>query len=181
MRKIQADLSSPSLRRTLYRTPRLVRALFFIVLVLVPPAVTNVAVYVADLKRYDAAVAARQVRQAPPAAVSPVVHQPQVPQEQAAAVNAAVMQLNLPWRALRDAVQATTPKNVALLAIEPDARKQVLRITAEAKTSDDMIGYVEQMKALDSFAAVALTRHEINEQDPNHPVRFQLDAQWRQP
>jgi Tfp pilus assembly protein PilN len=44
-----------------------------------------------------------------------------------------------------------------------------------------MIGYVERMKAQDWFANVTLTRHEIDDQDQNHPVRFQLDAQWRQP
>jgi Tfp pilus assembly protein PilN len=104
---------------------------------------------------------------------------PPVPEAQAAAVNAAVLQLNLPWRALHDAVQAGTPANIALLAMEPDARKNSVRITAEAKSSDDMIAYVEQLQKGDWFSAVLLSRHEINEQDPNRPIRFQLDAQWR--
>jgi Tfp pilus assembly protein PilN len=94
-------------------------------------------------------------------------------------VNAAVLQLNLPWRALHDAVQAGTPSNIALLALEPDARKSMLRITAEAKTSDDMIAYVEQLQKSEWFGGVLLSRHEVNEQDPNRPIRFQLDAQWR--
>jgi Tfp pilus assembly protein PilN len=108
-----------------------------------------------------------------------VVVRAPVPEAQAAAVNAAVLQLNLPWRALYDAVQAGTPANIALLALEPDARKSLLRITAEAKTSDDMIAYVEQLKKSEWFSGVLLSRHEINEQDPNRPIRFQLDAQWR--
>ncbi|HZV65151.1 MAG TPA: PilN domain-containing protein, partial [Telluria sp.] len=66
-------------------------------------------------------------------------------------------------------------------ALEPDARKRTMRITAEAKTSDDMIAYVEQLKQQELFAAVVLTRHEINDQDPNKPIRFQLDAQWTAP
>jgi Tfp pilus assembly protein PilN len=117
--------------------------------------------------------------QAQAKAVAPAVVRPPVPEAQAAAVNAAVLQLNLPWRALHDAVQAGTPASIALLAMEPDAKKSSVRITAEAKSSDDMIAYVEQLQKGEWFSAVLLTRHEVNEQDPNRPIRFQLDAQWR--
>jgi Tfp pilus assembly protein PilN len=126
------------------------------------------------LRAQSAARTQAQVRAAAPAAV-----RAPVPEAQASAVNAAVLQLNLPWRALHDAVQAGTPANIALLAMEPDARKNSVRITAEAKSSDDMIAYVEQLQKGDWFSAVLLSRHEINEQDPNRPIRFQLDAQWR--
>jgi Tfp pilus assembly protein PilN len=102
-----------------------------------------------------------------------------VPPAQAGAVNASVQQLNVPWRGLHDAVQAATPATIALLALEPDAKKSSVRITAEAKTSDDMIAYVEQLQRVEWFSAVLLARHEINEQDPNRPIRFQVDAQWR--
>ena len=68
-----------------------------------------------------------------------------------------------------------------LLALEPDARKHVLRLTAEVKNSDDMIGYIELLKQQEFFSAVTLTRHEVSELDPNRPLRFQLDAEWRAP
>lgn len=54
----------------------------------------------------------------------------------------------------------------------------MLKATAEAKASDDMVGYVEQLKKQGLFSNVLLTRHEINEQDPNKPIRFQLEAEW---
>jgi Tfp pilus assembly protein PilN len=101
-----------------------------------------------------------------------------IPPEQAAFVNGAVMQLNLPWRELQDAVAAATPRGVALVAMEPDPRKQVLKITAETKTSDEMVAYVAELKQQESFSGVILTRHEINDQDPNRPLRFQLEATW---
>ena len=101
-----------------------------------------------------------------------------VPEAQALAVNKAIEQLNLPWRDLFDAMESATPANIALIAIEPDAKKHVLKATAEAKTSDDMIGYIEQLKRQEFFGSVLLTKHEINEQDPNKPVRFQLEARW---
>ncbi|UUZ49987.1 hypothetical protein LP420_07885 [Massilia sp. B-10] len=62
------------------------------------------------------------------------------------------MQLNLPWRALHDAIGAATPPEIAMLALEPDARKRTMKITAEAKSSDAMIGYVEELKKQELFS-----------------------------
>lgn len=97
---------------------------------------------------------------------------------QAAAVNQAVTQLNLPWRDVLDAIEAATPGTIALLNLEPDAKKRVIRGLAEAKTADAMIGYVERLKQQEFFDAVVLLKHEVNEQDPNKPVRFQFEAHW---
>lgn len=44
----------------------------------------------------------------------------QIPDAQAKAINATVLQLNLPWRDVQEAVGAATPPNIALLALEPD-------------------------------------------------------------
>jgi Tfp pilus assembly protein PilN len=115
------------------------------------------------------------------APTAPATAAAQVGPAQAGAVNAAVLQLNLPWSALHDSVAAATPKNIALLALEPDARRRSMKISAEAKTSDEMIAYIELLKQQELFGAVSLLRHEINELDPNRPIRFQLDAQWSRP
>ncbi|GAB3409469.1 hypothetical protein NX774_11355 [Massilia agilis] len=181
MRKMDIDLAAPSLRRTLYRTPRMARVAALVAFCLLPVVAVAAVKYVDALRRYELLAASLHARQQSPAPLKTAASVPQVAPERAAAINAAVMQLNLPWRGLHDAVAAATPPAVALLALEPDARKRVLHITAEVKNSDDMIAYVEQMQAQDWFLAVSLTRHEINDQDPNHPIRFQLDAQWRQP
>ncbi|OGB21139.1 MAG: hypothetical protein A3I66_10125 [Burkholderiales bacterium RIFCSPLOWO2_02_FULL_57_36] len=97
---------------------------------------------------------------------------------QGTAVNGAINQLNLPWRDVLDAIEAATPPAIALLALEPDAKKHLLKGMAEAKTSDDMIAYIESLKQQAFFASVALTKHEINAQDPNQPLRFQFEAHW---
>ena len=104
-----------------------------------------------------------------------------IPEAQASAVNAAIGRLNVPWRDLEDAIGSATPANIALLALDPDPKKQLLKITAEARNSDDMVGYVQVLQQQEFFASAALVRHEIGEQDPNHPVRFQVEAQWRSP
>lgn len=47
--------------------------------------------------------------------------------------NAAILALSLPWKELFEVFEATRTNDVAMLAIEPDARKGLVRITAEAK------------------------------------------------
>jgi Tfp pilus assembly protein PilN len=182
MRKVRIDFAPPSLRRTLYRAPRGTWSLLLAVLVLAGPLASSIAQY-RGLQRAEAQRAmlaqaqAARTRKAVQAPVAAPVRA--VPPAQAGAVNAAVQQLNLPWRGLHDAVQAATPATIALLALEPDAKKSSVRITAEAKSSDDMIAYVGQLQRIEWFSTVLLARHEINEQDKNRPIRFQVDAQWR--
>jgi Tfp pilus assembly protein PilN len=95
-----------------------------------------------------------------------------------AAVNAVILRLNLPWRALRDAVQHATPAGVGLLALAPDANRRSVRITAEAKDSEAMLGYVDALERGGWFRAVRLARHEIDEARPERPLRFEVDAVW---
>ncbi|MFJ2988653.1 PilN domain-containing protein [Collimonas sp. NPDC087041] len=101
-----------------------------------------------------------------------------VSEAQATAVNTAVRQLNLPWRDLFDAIEGATPTSIALLSLEPDAKRQLIKGLAEAKNSDDMVDYIAQLKQQKLFTEVALNRHEMNDKDVNHPLRFQFQAQW---
>jgi Tfp pilus assembly protein PilN len=178
MKRVAIDFAPPSLARAVLRTPRQAWAMVWVL------AMTAMALAFAwtalgrTQREIDLLRAQSQARTQAPAPAA-VAARARVPEAQAAAVNAAVLQLNLPWRALHDAVQAGTPSNIALLALEPDAKRHAVRITAEARNSDDMIAYVEQLQKVEWFSAVVLARHEINEQDPNRPIRFQLDAQWR--
>ncbi len=100
------------------------------------------------------------------------------PEAQIQAVNQAILQLNLPWRDLLNGLEAGTPKTIALLALEPDAKKFSLKGLAEARDSDAMIEFISQMKKQAIFDDVLLSKHEINEQDPNKPLRFQFEARW---
>lgn len=185
MKRVRIDFAPPSLARTLHRTGPLAWSLAVLALVLCAAAVATglqmmerqrVLAGQVALVRAQAGVAVAEVP-----TVAARAGAPQVGEAQAAAVNAAVLQLNLPWSALHDAIAAATPKNVALLALEPDPHRRSMKITAEAKTADEMIAYIEQLKQQELFGTVALVRHEINELDPNRPIRFQVDAQWSAP
>lgn len=180
MKKVAIDFAPRGLVRSVFRTSRPAWALVLLAIA-AACALGAARIRVQRLQwEVDLLRAQSQARTPAPApAPVAVAARTRVPEAQAAAVNAAVLQLNLPWRALHDAVQAGTPANIALLALEPDAKKNTVRITAEARSSDDMIAYVEQLQKVDWFSTVILARHEVNEQDPNRPIRFQLDAQWR--
>ena len=180
MKPVRIDFAAPSLGRALYRAGIGTWLMLAAALALCAAAGLLGWRLVQQKHRYDAELATVRMRVAvPPPA--PVAVLPRISDAQAAAVNAAVLQLNLPWRALADAVADATPASVALLALEPDARKHAIKITAEAKNADDMVSYVEQLGKQELFTGATLTRHEINEQDPNHPVRFQIEAYWSAP
>ncbi len=108
----------------------------------------------------------------------PIVQKKSVPASEITAVNTVVAQLNLPWRDLLDAIERATPPDIALLSLEPDAARQSLKGSAEAKDPAGMIAYIESLQKQDFFGDVALLRHEINEADTHKPVRFQFDVRW---
>lgn len=103
---------------------------------------------------------------------------PSLSSEQITAINQAIKQLNLPWSDLFDAVEDSVSPTIALLRIAPDTSKQLIRFQAETKDVDQMIAYIEKLKASKYFTGVRITRHEIYELDPNRPIRFQFEAGW---
>jgi Tfp pilus assembly protein PilN len=181
MKRVRIDFAPPGLARTIHRTGPVGWSLAVLALGLCAGAGVVGWQTLERQRVLESRLAAVRANSVAPVAVVPESPQPQVGALQAAAVNAAVLQLNLPWRALHDAIGAATPNTIALLSLEPDPRRRSMKITAEAKNSDDMIAYIEQLKQQELFGAVALLRHEINELDPNRPIRFQLDAQWSAP
>ena len=113
----------------------------------------------------------------PPAPAAPRF---ELPATRVAAVNRAVRRLNLPWNNLFEALEATLPETVALLTLEPDADKRMLKVGAEARDSAAMLAFVDRMAARSEFSAVHLVKHEISEQDANRPFRFAVEAYWKE-
>lgn len=178
MRNMRIDFAPPSLGRSLLRTGAWTWVFGTAALLLC----LATAITANELLNQRAALKAEthslQNRLATRTAAKPEPKVITIPEVQAHAVNSAIAQLNLPWRDLLDAIEVATPTTVALLALDPDAKKQTLKGTAEAKSSDAMIAYIEQLKRQDFFDSVVLTKHEVNEQDPNKPLRFQFEVRW---
>lgn len=89
--------------------------------------------------------------------------------------NAIAQQLNTPWLSLLATLEAATPDDVALVAIEPDARKATVRLQAEARTLDALLAYAQALRQQPLVGDVALYRHETNEQDASRPLRMHLE------
>lgn len=179
LRPIRIDFAPSGWRRTLYRLHPAVAVAGVAGLLLCLGGAWS-AMDLADRRAERAAQLERlQERVRALSKVPKAVPATAIPEAQATAVNGAILQLNVPWRELEDALAAATPANIALLAFEPDARKHLLKITAEARNSDDMVGYVQVLKQQEFFSGAALVRHEIEEQNPAKPLRFQVEVQWR--
>lgn len=116
---------------------------------------------------------------APAAHQSSEAQQPPLDTAQVQLVNAAIRQLNLPWAEVLSALEQSTPRGIALLTIEPDAARQELKLSAEAANLEAMLDYVTRLKQQRFFTSVDLQTHQIDEQDPQQAVRFELEARWR--
>lgn len=178
MKRTRIDFAPPSLRRTLFRTPPTLAYTLPGVLALCIPALFMTQRYVEQQEEVRDLQAALAARSAPALVAAPPAAPIAVSPTQAGAVNAAILQLNLPWRDLAAALGEATPNTIALLALEPDAKRRTVRISAEARSSDEMLAYITRLQAEEWFSSVVLLRHEVMEQDPNRPLRFQVSVQW---
>ena len=94
--------------------------------------------------------------------------------------NEALRHLGVPWESLFQAVESSGNHNVTLLAIEPDVEKQQVKISGEAKDFKSLMNYLTQLQGQDVFGSIYLQNHDIQQQDPDKPVRFSLLAAWQE-
>ena len=92
--------------------------------------------------------------------------------------NEVVQHLAVKWGDLFKALEFSAYKHVALLNIQPDAQKRLVIITAEAANFSDMLEYTKRLSEQVIFADVHVINHQIQEQDPQKPIRFTVMAQW---
>ncbi|MEJ8834915.1 hypothetical protein [Ramlibacter sp. AN1133] len=84
----------------------------------------------------------------------------------------------LPWDTLFTALEAAEGKDVALIAIAPDAQRRQVKIHAEARNLDAMLAFQRELQRNPALAQVALLDHTVMKDLPFTPVRFHLLAQW---
>jgi hypothetical protein len=93
-----------------------------------------------------------------------------------------VRELGTPWSQLLvelEDASGDTSGNIAVLAIEPDHTKHRIRVTAEARTLELAIAYVQRLRKAEVLHYPMLDNHELRADDKDHPVRFQISADWR--
>ncbi len=92
--------------------------------------------------------------------------------------NAVAHQIARRWDKIFLAIESASHRDVALLAIEPEARKGIVRITAEARNKGAMLRYVSRLQAARPLERVLLESHEVRVQDTDRPVRFVVAGEW---
>lgn len=91
-------------------------------------------------------------------------------------------ELTVPWTAVLAELEAAShdmASQVSLLQVEPDADKRVVRITAEVRALPDALAYLERLQQSSVLRYPMLESHERRKDDPEHPVRIKIAAEWR--
>ncbi|WP_148415776.1 hypothetical protein [Noviherbaspirillum massiliense] len=99
--------------------------------------------------------------------------------EEIAAANEIIHQLTMPWEQMFSTFELATSKDIALLSMEPDPKKKMVRVTAESKTTQAMLAYIRRLEKSVLLDDVVLLKHEVQLKDPEQPVRFVVTSAWR--
>ena len=121
--------------------------------------------------------------QRPPAArPARPVDDPAIPESTKRELDAArriYQELALPWGALFRAVESATGPQAALLSIEPDAARGLVRITGEVKDYPSVIDFMKRLEATGVLERAHLVSHEVRDDQAQRPTFFALVAYWR--
>ncbi len=91
-------------------------------------------------------------------------------------------ELSIPWSQLLTELEAAgqdSESTVSLLQVEPDPAKHVVRITAETRSLPAALSYLQRLQKSTVLRYPMLESHELKKDDPEHPVRVKLVAEWR--
>lgn len=94
-------------------------------------------------------------------------------------VHALSAQITAPWSDLLAVFEQHIQPDVGLLRLEPDARSGRVRLSAEARDTKAMMGYVTALESDVRLVDVVLTHHQFERELAGQPVRFTLQAGWR--
>lgn len=99
--------------------------------------------------------------------------------EEMQVANHIIEKLTTPWADLFAAIEAAYSEQTILLGAEPDPENREINLTAEAKDLNAMLEFVKQVRATGVMADAYVASHQVNQQDSQRPVRFVVQAHWR--
>jgi hypothetical protein len=91
-------------------------------------------------------------------------------------------ELSTPWTELLaelESASGDSANQVAVLSIEPDHAKRLVHITGESRDLPTALAYVQRLQKSTLLRYPMLDSHDLKTDDPQHPVRFALSAEWR--
>jgi hypothetical protein len=93
-------------------------------------------------------------------------------------------ELATPWTPLLAELETAShdsASDIALLSVEPDESKHIVRVTGESRDLPRVLAYVARLQTSALLRYPMLENHEVRSDDPQRPVRFAVSAEWRQP
>ncbi len=132
---------------------------------------------------FDRKLAERNQLDALLAATAQPRHRAPTPEslKSAAAAAAVERELGIPWSRLLAELEAAShdsAASVSLLQVEPDPAKHLVRITAEVRALNDALAYLKRLQQSHVLRYPMLESHERRKDDPLHPLRIKLSAEW---
>lgn len=100
-------------------------------------------------------------------------------QAELARANDTARALSVPWDAVFGAIEVASSADISLLALDPMPDKKMLKLHAEARNMAAVLAYLRALAAGPVFSAVSLQSHQVQQADPNHPVRILVLVEWR--
>jgi Tfp pilus assembly protein PilN len=90
-----------------------------------------------------------------------------------------LQELALPWDALFRSIESSIGTDTALLSIEPDASKRMVRISGEARNYLAILNFMQRLQQPQVLTGVHLLSHQMREDVAERPYQFTLAATWR--
>lgn len=91
---------------------------------------------------------------------------------------AAIEQLSFPWEKLFKALESSMNEDIALLSVQPDVAGGTVTLNAEARDWNAMLDYIRRLNEDKFLTGVHMVSHQVQQADPQHPVRFALSCTW---
>jgi hypothetical protein len=91
-------------------------------------------------------------------------------------------ELMVPWTPLLNELEAANhdlANKVSILSIAPDPAKHTVRVVAEVRELPDALELLERLQQSKLLKYPMLESHERRKDDPEHPIRIKLSAEWR--
>ena len=83
-------------------------------------------------------------------------------------------QLEYSWQPAFGALAAARSSKIALVSLDANQAKLQLKLVAEARHLADAVKFIETLQQQPGIRRAALTQHEVQADDPENPVRFNV-------
>lgn len=97
--------------------------------------------------------------------------------DESKALRQAIGAIRIDWEGLYRSIDQAVSEEVSLLAIRPSAAGKAVQISGEARNMAAALAFVEALRRA-PLAQVVLLSHQVKQNDPQHPIIFEIAATW---